>query len=281
MGDRRMIHRKVVESDDFYNLPASAQALYLHLTIAGDEDGFVNCAGSISGRFKTGKADLKTLVDKRFLLKFGEVYVIKHWRIGNSLKNDRKKPPAYPDIASRIWVCPNRAYTDHPVEGCVTLLETKTGVHVDSKPDSKPDSKMDSKRIPDGFQNGFPTELNRTEGEQNRTEPAQPNRTADADLRQLWEAYPKEKRGTTGAHEECFRMEIRTRQDFELAMSNLELWKKSEQWNKENGRFIPYLDNWLSKGVWATEPPDAYKYKPRELDDSEIDAIRRMMEEDW
>ena len=276
MADRRMIHRKVVESDDFYNLPASAQALYLHLTIAGDEDGFVNCAGSIAVRFKTGRADLKTLVDKRFLLKFGEVYVIKHWRIGNSLKNDRKKAPAYPEIAARIWVCPNRAYTDHPVEGCVTLLETKTGVVLDSKPDSK----MDSKRIPDGF----PTEPNKNRTELNRTEPteaADSTGEQEADFRRLWDTYPENRRGSQAQVWEAFRMEICSPEDADKAMTNLALWKRSEQWNKENGRFIPYLDNWLSKGIWATEPPDAHLYKPRELDEDELAAIRRMMEEDW
>ena len=277
MADRRMIHRKVVESDDFYNLPASAQALYLHLTIAGDEDGFVNCANAIAMRFKTGKADLKELVKARFLLQFGEVYVIKHWRIANSLKNDRKKAPAYPNLAARIWICSNRAYTDHPVEGCLTLLETKTGVVLDSKPDSR----MDSKRIPDGFQNGFPTEKSRADRELNRTEPAQPNRTTEADLRQLWEAYPEAKRGSSGAYGELFRTELMTKGQFQTAMANLELWKKSEQWNKDGGRYVPYLDNWLSKGIWMTEPPDAHLYKPRVLDEDELAAIRRMMEEDW
>ena len=276
MADRRMIHRKVVESDDFYNLPASAQALYLHLTIAGDEDGFVNCANAIAMRFKTGKADLKELVKARFLLQFGEVYVIKHWRIANSLKNDRKKAPAYPNLAARIWICPNRAYTDHPVDGCLTLLETKTGVVLDSKPDSG----MESKRIPDGFQNGFPTEKSRADREQ-KGSLTEPNRTTEADLKQLWEAYPEAKRGTTGAHEECFRMELMTKGQFQTAMANLELWKKSEQWNKDGGRYVPYLDNWLSKGIWMTEPPDAAKFKPRDLSPDEIEAIRRMMEEDW
>lgn len=280
MADRRMIHRKVVESDDFYNLPASAQALYLHLTIAGDEDGFVNCANAIAMRFKTGKADLKELVKARFLLQFGEVYVIKHWRIANSLKNDRKKAPAYPNLAAKIWICANRAYTDHPVEGCLTLLETKTGVVLDSKLDSG----MDSKRIPDGFQNGFPTEKNRIRTEPKRTEPTEAVESTGApgaDFQRLWSEYPETRLGNRSKAEEEFRVEICSPEDFDKAMANLELWKKSEQWNKDGGRYVPYLDNWLSKGIWMTEPPDAHLYKPRELDEDELAAIRRMMEEDW
>ena len=157
MADRRMIHRKVIESDAFYALPEPAQALYTHLCINADDDGFVNCAGSIAARIKAGKAALQKLVDNRFVLRFGEVYVIKHWRMGNSLRNDRAKSPAYPGLAARIWLKPNRAYTDHPVEGCQTLLEVKCGIQNGIHTG-----------IPNGIQNGSLTEQNRTE--RNRTE---------------------------------------------------------------------------------------------------------------
>ena len=272
MADRRMIHRKVVESDAFYNLPPTAQALYIHLTIAGDEDGFVNCANSIAARFKTGKADLQTLVKKRFLLKFDEVYVIKHWRIGNSLKNDRKKPPAYPGLAARIWIKPNRAYTDHPADGCITLLETKTGIRPESGMESKPESEWN----PDGIQNGFPI---RTEPNKNRIR-TEPNRTTGGDFQEVFSAYPPGKRGSETQAEELFRMEITSEEDFNTAMENLAAWKRSEQWTKEGGRFIPYLSNWLDRGIWNTRPPGSEYKERRDLDDAERDAIRRMMEED-
>lgn len=272
MADRRMIHRKVVESDSFYGLPPTAQALYLHLTIAGDEDGFVNCASSIASRFKTGKTDLQTLVKKRFLLKFDEVYVIKHWRIGNSLKNDRKKPPAYPGLAAKIWVKSNRAYTDHPVEGCVTLLETKTGI----RPESQMESKTESEWNPDGIQNGFPI---RTEPNKNRIR-TEPNRTPGGDFQKLLMEYPEARRGSEAQAEELFRVEITSEEAFGQAMENLTDWKRSEQWTKEGGRFIPYLANWLERGVWKTRPPDAGYKERRDLSEEELEAIRQTMAED-
>lgn len=85
MADRRMLHKKVVESDAFYKLPEGAQSIYMHLCMNADDDGFVNNAESIAVRFKGGKAKLTELVKQRFVLKFGDVYVLKHWRIGNSL----------------------------------------------------------------------------------------------------------------------------------------------------------------------------------------------------
>ena len=262
MADRRMIHRKVIESDAFYALPESAQALYTHLCINADDDGFINCAGSIAVRIKAGKVALQKLVDSRFVLRFGEIYVIKHWRIGNSLRNDRLKTPTYPSIAAQIWIKPNRSYTDHPVDGCVTLLELKTGIQ-----SGIPNG------TPKGIQNGSLTEQNRTE--QNRTEQ---NRTAEADFERLWLSYPEARRGSRASALEAFRVEITSQEDADQSMANLEAWKHSDQWSKDGGQYVPYLCNWLERGIWRTKPPEASK--ERELDTDEIEAIRRMMEEE-
>lgn len=268
MADRRMIHRKVVESDSFYSLSEGAQAIYMHLTINADEDGFINGAGSIVSRFKNGQAKLKELVERRFLLRFGDIYVIKHWRIGNSLKNDRTKPPTYPGVAAAIWVKQNRAYTDHPVDGCKTLLELKTGI------------RMESNRNPNGIQ--MESQKKRTEKkgtEENRTEP---KRTAAQDFEQLWMEYPEERRGSIQMAEDVFRMEITSEEDADQAMENLKLWKQSEQWTKDNGQYVPYLDNWLNRGIWRTKPAKmAIPYgASRELDAAEIEAIQRMLNDD-
>ena len=108
MAERRMFSTKITESDPFYALGTNAQALYLHLVMLADDDGFVNNAMSAANRIPGGKTALKCLIEKRFLLQFGAVIVVKHWRIANSLKNDRVKPLSYPDVAKCIWVKANR-----------------------------------------------------------------------------------------------------------------------------------------------------------------------------
>lgn len=266
MADRRMIHKKVVESDAFYALSEGAQSIYTHLTINADEDGFVNNAQSISARFKSGKKKLAELVEKRFVLKFDDVYVVKHWRVGNSLKNDRTKPPTYPSIAAAIWIKPNRAYTDHPVDGCKTLLETKTGM------------KLDSNWNPSGIQ--MDSQQNRTEEkgtEQNRTEESG---GTESDFERLWSEYPEERRRTKQAALEAFKTEIASRENVDKAIKNLSLWKRSEQWCNDGGQYIPYMDNWILKGVWQTEPKKLIPHTgPRELDEDEVAAIHRMLQE--
>lgn len=270
MADRRMLHKKVVESDPFYGLSEGAQSIYMHLTINADEDGFVNNARSIADRFKAGQKKLLELVSKRFVLKYGDIYVIKHWRIGNSLKNDRTKPPTYPSIAASIWVKPNRAYTDHPVEGCKTLLELKTGIQ------------MESKRNPNGIQMESQqkgTEQNRIEPNLNELNRTEPKRNPEADFEQLWMEYPEERRGSMQAAYEAFRIDITSEEDADTALANLLLWKQSEQWNKDGGQYVPYLNNWLERGIWRSKPTRLVKNGPRELDEDDIRAIQRLMAE--
>lgn len=157
MADRRMFHKNVVESDAFLDMPTSAQALYFHIGMYADDDGFVNGPRRIARLIGASNEDLQLLIDNRFLLAFPNgVVVIKHWRMANSLKNDRAKMPQYPELAAGIYIKENRSYTDYPAEGAVSLLEHKQRY-------------MESRRNPNGIPSeGKGTEGNRTEG--NRAE---------------------------------------------------------------------------------------------------------------
>lgn len=273
MAGRRCLSSKITESDSFYSLPESAQALYLHLNMQADDDGFINNAASVSIRFKSGAAALKKLVEKRFLLKFDDIYVIKHWRISNSLKNDRLKPLAYASIAMRIWVKGNKSYTDHPVHGCITLYELRTG----SKP---PDN-----WIPNGFQTDstlFPVGI-LTEPNLTKPNPTKPNPTEPKEMDSVWEIilheYPEGKVGNTARVMEAYRQEIQTAEDERKVIANLNQWKQSEQWNKDDGKYIPYLCNWLLRGTWRETPVKMAvpKGASGELGEAELEAIRRVL----
>lgn len=258
MAERRCFSRKVVESDAFRSLDDSCQALYLHLNMAADDDGFINCAGVIAAGSPSGADDLKLLVEKRFLLKFDGVYVVKHWRISNSLKADRLREPAYPGIAARIYVNSNRAYTLRADCGGKSLLELKTGRISESKMDSILDSqenRIEQKRRED----------NRTEGK--------------AGFRRLFEAYPPGRRGTADVVWEVYEKRIRSEADCRKAAENLMLWKRSDQWNKNDGKYIPNLVNWLERGLWAQQPDVAGKGALGVLGEPEMEAIRQVLEE--
>lgn len=42
MADRRMFSKTIIDSDAFLDMPLSTQALYFHLSMRGDDDGFIN-----------------------------------------------------------------------------------------------------------------------------------------------------------------------------------------------------------------------------------------------
>ena len=42
MASKRMFSLAVIDTDDFLDLPVSAQCLYFHLGMHGDDDGFVS-----------------------------------------------------------------------------------------------------------------------------------------------------------------------------------------------------------------------------------------------
>jgi len=40
---------------------------------------------------------------------------------------------------------------------------------------------------------------------------------------------------------------------FELIISKLELYKKTDQWEKDNGKFIPMPSTWINQKRWEDE----------------------------
>ena len=112
MAERRMFTKKVTDDDHFHELSASAQALYLHLTMSADDDGFCNQVSVSMFKAHASVQDLEALLEKRYLLQFESgVIVIKHWRMANALRNDRYKPTAFQEELAKLKIKENGSYT--------------------------------------------------------------------------------------------------------------------------------------------------------------------------
>ena len=112
MAEKRMFSKKIVESDAFLDMPLSSQALYFHLCMGADDDGFLNAPKRIMRMLGCTKGDLEILARNRFILFFDSgIVVIKHWRINNNIRNDRYKPTQYIEEMSQLTVKENNAYT--------------------------------------------------------------------------------------------------------------------------------------------------------------------------
>lgn len=124
MAEKRMFTLKIVDSDPFLEMPLSTQALYFHLNMRADDDGFVNGPRRIARTIGASDDDLKLLLMKRFIIGFDSgVIVIKHWRMHNTLRMDRYNPTQYQEEYQTLTIKENKSYTDKPVtplldDGC-------------------------------------------------------------------------------------------------------------------------------------------------------------------
>ena len=113
MAEKRMFTQKIVDSDAFLDMPLSTQALYFHLNMRADDDGFINNPKRIQRTIGASEDDLKLLIAKRFCICFENgVIVIKHWRMHNTLKKDRYKPTQYQEQYELLEVKDNNSYTE-------------------------------------------------------------------------------------------------------------------------------------------------------------------------
>lgn len=113
MADRRMFAMTIMDSDAFLDLPLSSQALYVHLCMRADDDGFLNNAKKIQRMVGADEADLQELLERRFLISFPSgVVVIKHWRMHNYIKKDRYKETVYTEEKGQLDVKKNGSYTE-------------------------------------------------------------------------------------------------------------------------------------------------------------------------
>lgn len=112
MAERRMFAKTIIDSDAFLDMPLSTQALYFHLSMRADDDGFINNPKKIQRVIGAAEDDLKVLIAKNFIIPFETgIVVIKHWRIHNYLRNDRYTETVYQEEKEQLMLKENKAYT--------------------------------------------------------------------------------------------------------------------------------------------------------------------------
>ena len=108
MAERRMFAKKIIEVDKFMELPASAQALYLHLNLASDDDGFCDQVTISIFRAHASTQDLQSLIDMGYVYRFESgVVVIRHWRASNTIRSDRYTRTIHIAEASMVFLDEN------------------------------------------------------------------------------------------------------------------------------------------------------------------------------
>ena len=135
MAERRMFAKTIIDSDAFLDMPLSTQALYFHLSMRADDDGFINNPKKIQRMIGAADDDLKVLITKKFIIPFESgIVVIKHWKLHNYIQKDRYKETVYLEEKQQLEVKDNKAYTlmDTPCIQDVYSSETQVRLGKDS-----------------------------------------------------------------------------------------------------------------------------------------------------
>lgn len=103
MPEHRMICRTVVKDSRFLKLTKGAQALYFHLMLEADDDGFVLSPDAVARASLCKLMDLKELTEKKYIYLFpSNVALIRQWRRHNTMRKDRYRPSNLPERATVV-----------------------------------------------------------------------------------------------------------------------------------------------------------------------------------
>ena len=126
MAEKRMFSQAIIESDAFTDMPAEAQMLYIHLSMAADDDGFCDKPRQVMRQCGASNDSMKILIAKKFVLTFdkndGFIIVIKHWRMNNYIRKDTYHETKYKEFMKELYYDENQAYSMNPGDGHVPVI---------------------------------------------------------------------------------------------------------------------------------------------------------------
>jgi hypothetical protein len=93
-----MLSKTIIDSDRFYDLSLSSQALYLHLNLAADDDGLIANPKRVLRSVGAGIEDYQELVYNGYLIEFESgIVAVTHWKVHNYIPNDRYRSSKLPE----------------------------------------------------------------------------------------------------------------------------------------------------------------------------------------
>ena len=237
-----MFSKKVTDTDAFLDMPLSTQALYFHLNMHADDDGFIDNTKTIQRMIGSSDDDRKLLVAKQFLLPFENgVVVIKDWRVHNYIRKDTYNQTMYPNELEQLNINDSGQYerqdllpyTERPRDVDETLTQVRLG---------KDRLGKDRKDILSGSDEPDSTRIQKSERDQM--------------FETIWKLYPK-KSGKANAKKD-FDKAIKSGIDPELIKSKLEEYLKQIKAKQTPQQFIKQGSTWFHQAGWE----DEYDFTP-------------------
>ena len=213
MAQKRMFDKNVVGSDKFIDLPNSTKALYFMAGMEADDKGFFQ-PRKLQRMCGFSEDDFKLLIAKRYFIAFESgVMVVTDWNKNNWLDSRRTTETEYIDELKLLKLI-NQKYE--------FVLENDVAKQMLSE------NRIEENRIEENsIYNIY------------------------AHFEQFWKAYPKKV-----SKQKCIKWFEKNKPNEQLLktmLEQLERFKNTKEWQKDNGQFIPYPDTWLRNKRWEDE----------------------------
>ena len=112
MAERRMFSKRIISSDAFMDMSASAQMLYFHLSMWADDEGFVNNPKTIQRMCGADSEDMSAIIKNGLVIRFESgIIAITHWKTHNYIRGDRIKPTFCTDEKAQLCVSEDGVYS--------------------------------------------------------------------------------------------------------------------------------------------------------------------------
>lgn len=242
MAEKRMFSNKIIDSDAFIDMPLSTQALYFHLHMRADDDGFLNNAQRIMRMIGANKNDYDLLIAKSFIIQFPDgICVIKHWRIHNYIRKDRYRATQYTEEKAMLSVKENGSYTlvqNEPVgipSDNQSVDERVTQISIDQ-------NSIDLDNINNVQKEDFAPDESK-EKKVNKQE-------IEAFFERIWKLYPNKKgKQRVSDKQKRILFEIGEEEIGRAIQRYIADWKNEQDWRKQqngstffNSGYVDYID---------------------------------------
>ena len=303
MAEKRMFSNKITDSDSFSDMTLAAQALYFHLNMHADDDGIVNNPRRILKAIGATDEAFQELINKRFLLIVDGITIVKHWRMNNTIREDRKMKSAYPDVLAQLTIKENGAYTlkqkngnqptkpqpiDRQMTGeCLANVGQMSGICLTNDGQTTDERQANAcvdknSIVKDSIEENSIGETQRVRA---RARKYDPDTVDPGEINRLfvefWELYPKK----TNEDAAC-RAWVSMVDSVELAQEIIQAVKENNRrntsWKRNGGRYVPNAENWLFDRRWRDEIREEKDDSPKEKDPFQVEGSGfEFMDEKW
>lgn len=236
MAKRRMFSVDITDTDQFTDMKLSAQALYFHLGLHADDDGFVASPKRTAKAIGATVKDFQILIDNGYLIRLNDgLVVLAHWKAQNQIQPSKKTDTIYQEYMDMLSLTDGGVYV-------ADRLPTDCRINADQSPaqlvsENSTVSKLDI--LADTYKQEF---------------------------EEIWQLYPR-KQGKKNAFEYYTRAR-KAGASVEEILDGVKRYSEYVRQEKTEPKFIKMGSTFMCKECWHDEYP--VKEVLGVIDDSEV-----------